>query len=80
MYLKVLAQRARVPLRRQRDGWAERPFPADFGPAGAGFCPPGSTLNFSMLFLNTILESLSLIIRNNWVFTRVGPHMLRADR
>jgi hypothetical protein len=33
MYLQALAQRARVPLRRQGDGWAELPFPADFGGA-----------------------------------------------
>jgi hypothetical protein len=33
MGLQILGQRARVPLRKQGDGWVELPFPADFGVA-----------------------------------------------
>ena len=33
MYLQGFVKRARVPLRRQGDGWAELLFPADFGGA-----------------------------------------------
>jgi hypothetical protein len=49
MYLQVLAQRARVPLRRQRDGCVVLHFPPIL--AAPTVLPPGSTLNFSMLFL-----------------------------
>jgi hypothetical protein len=49
MYLQVLAQRARVPLRRQRDGCVGLHFPPILAPPTV--LPPGSTLNFSMLFL-----------------------------
>jgi hypothetical protein len=31
MYLQCVVKRARVPLRKQGDGWVELPFPADFG-------------------------------------------------
>jgi hypothetical protein len=50
MYLQVLAQRARVPLRRQRDGCVALHFPPILA-APTVLPPPGSTLNFSMLFL-----------------------------
>jgi hypothetical protein len=33
MYLQVLVPGARVPLRKQGDGWVELSFPADFGVA-----------------------------------------------
>jgi hypothetical protein len=52
MYLQILAQRARVPLRRQRDGCVALHFPPILPRcSGAAVLPPGSTLNFSMLFL-----------------------------
>jgi hypothetical protein len=37
MYLQVLVPRARVPLRKQGDGWVELSFPADFGVAHRPF-------------------------------------------
>jgi hypothetical protein len=52
MYLQVLAQRARVPLRRQRDGCVALHLPPILPRcSGATVLPPRSTLNFSMLFL-----------------------------
>jgi hypothetical protein len=49
MYLQVLVRRARVPLRRQRDGYVALHVPPIL--AAPTVLPPGSTLNFSMLFL-----------------------------
>ena len=49
MYLPDLAQRARVPLRRQGDGGIALHFPPIL--AAPNVLPPGSTLKFSMLFL-----------------------------
>jgi hypothetical protein len=49
MYLQVLAQRARVPLRRQGDGGRNDHFPPIL--AAPTVLPPGSKSNFYMLFL-----------------------------
>jgi hypothetical protein len=49
MHLHVLAQGARVPLRRQGDGCVAPHFPPIL--AAPTVLPPVSTLNFSMLFL-----------------------------
>jgi hypothetical protein len=48
VYLQVVVQRARVPLRRQGDGCAALHFPPIL--AAPSVLPPGSTLNFCMLF------------------------------
>jgi hypothetical protein len=49
MHLQVLAQRARVPLRRHGDGCIALHFPPILAAPTVLF--PGSTLNFSKLFL-----------------------------
>jgi hypothetical protein len=54
MYLEVLVQRARVPLRRQGDGCVARHFPPDFGPAGAGFFPPAPRRTYLFLGHNAL--------------------------
>jgi hypothetical protein len=55
MYLQGVVKRARVPLRKQGDGWVELPFPADFGPAGAGFRPPAPRRTYSHNFCDRTL-------------------------
>ena len=55
MYLQGLVKRARVPLRRQGDGWTERPFPADFGSTHHSG-PPASTRTFIFYFRDTSPE------------------------
>jgi hypothetical protein len=61
MYLQVLAQRARVPLRRQRDGCVALHFPPILVRLRR-ILPPGSTLNFSMLFLKHDTRASGLTI------------------
>ena len=52
MYLQGFVKRARVPLRRQGDGWAELLFPADFG--GAHRSAPRLQVEFLYTIFGTL--------------------------
>jgi hypothetical protein len=67
MYLQVFAQRARVPLRRQRDGCVALHFPPILPRcSGATVLLPGSTLNFSRLFLKHDTRFHPEIFASGW--------------
>jgi hypothetical protein len=56
MYLQDIVKRARIPLRKQVDGLAERPFLADFGGAHRSALPPAPSRTFICYSWHTSAE------------------------